>query len=175
MINHLPDRLDLYAAAEAGRVLRGRVELARLVRALPQLESPEGELEVVLELGRDEDGTHYLAGSVQGRLVLVCQRCLEPMEYPLDVTFRLGLVHSQDQMQGLSDRYEPLLLTGEPAILAEVITDEVLLALPIVPLHKGAGACRPPVPDYQTTANSRRESPFAVLAQLKQKPNTQRS
>jgi len=170
MINHLPDRLDLYAAAEAGRVLQGRVELARLVRALPQLESPEGELEVSLELGRDEDGTRYLAGSVQGRLVLLCQRCLEPMEYPLDVTFRLGLVHSQEQSQGLSDRYEPLLITGEPASLAEIITDEVLLALPIVPLHGGTSTCRPPVMDYQTPANSQRENPFAVLAKLKQKP-----
>jgi uncharacterized protein len=170
MINHLPDRLDLYAAAEAGRVLRGRVELARMVRALPLLESPDGELEVLLELGRDEDGTHYLAGTVQGKLVLLCQRCLEPMEYPLDVTFRLGLVHSQEQSQGLSDRYEPLLITGEPASLAEIITDEVLLALPIVPLHGGTSTCRPPVMDYQTPANSQRENPFAVLAQLKQKP-----
>ena len=170
MINHLPDRLDLYAAAEAGRGLRGRVELARLVRALPLLESPHGELEVLLELGRDEDGTHYLAGSVQGKLVLLCQRCLEPMEYPLDVTFRLGLVHSQEQSQGLSDRYEPLLISGEPASLAEVLTDEVLLALPIVPLHSGARTCRPPATDYQTPANSQRENPFAVLAQLKQKP-----
>jgi uncharacterized protein len=168
MINHLPDRLDLYAAAEAGRELRGRVELARLARALPLLESPEGELEVALELGRDEDGTHYLAGSVQGRLLLQCQRCLESMEYPMEVTFRLGLVHSQEQMQRLSERYEPLLITSEPASLAEVITDEVLLALPIVPLHSGVSTCRPPVTD--TPVSGRRENPFAVLAQLKQKP-----
>jgi uncharacterized protein len=170
MINHLPDRLDLCAAAEAGRALRGRVKLARLVRALPLLESREGELEVSLELGRDEDGTHYLAGSVQGRLALRCQRCLEPMDYPLDVAFRLGLVHSQEQMERLSDRYEPLLISGEPASLAEVITDEVLLALPIVPLHSGVSTCRPPATDYQISASSQRESPFAVLAQLKQKP-----
>jgi uncharacterized protein len=169
MINHLPDRLDLSAAAETGRVLRGRVELTRLVRALPQLESPEGELEVSLELGRDEDGTRYLAGSVQGSLVLLCQRCLIPLEYPLDVTFRLGLVHGQEQMQGLSERYEPLLVTGEPASLAEIITDEVLLALPIVPLHSRTSTCRPPAMDCKTPAGSRRESPFDVLAQLKQK------
>jgi uncharacterized protein len=170
MINHLPDRLDLYAAAEAGRALRGRVKLSSLVRVLPLLESHEGELEVSLELGRDEDGTHYLAGSVQGRLALRCQRCLEPMDYPLDVAFRLGLVHSQEQMERLSDRYEPLLISGEPASLAEVITDEVLLALPIVPLHSGVSTCRPPATDYQISASSQRESPFAVLAQLKQKP-----
>ena len=92
------------------------------------------------------------------------------MAYLLDVTFRLGLVHSPEQMQRLSDRYEPLLLTGEPASLAEVITDEVLLALPIVPLHSGVSTCRPPVTDCQTPADSKRENPFAVLATLKQKP-----
>jgi uncharacterized protein len=170
MINHLPDRLDLDAAAETGRALRGRVTLASLVRALPLFESREGELEVSLELGRDEDGTHYLAGSIQGGLALQCQRCLEPMEYPLDVKFRLGLVHNQEQMQRLSNRYEPLLITDEPTSLAEVITDEVLLALPIVPLHSDVSTCRPPATVHQTPVSSRRESPFAVLAQLKQKP-----
>jgi uncharacterized protein len=170
MINHLPDRLDLYAAAEAGRELRGRLKLDRLVRALPLFESTEGELEVALELGRDEDGTHYLEGSVQGSLLLLCQRCLEPMEYPLAATFRLGLVHSPEHMPGLSERYEPLLLSGEPASIAEIITDEVLLALPIVPLHSGEGTCRLPATGDQTPASDRRESPFAVLAQLKQKP-----
>jgi DUF177 domain-containing protein len=170
MLNHLPDRLDLYAAAEAGRALRGPMKLARLERALPLLASHEGELEVLLELGRDEDGTHYLAGSVQGRLVLQCQRCLEPMDYPLEVAFLLGLVHGEEQMQRLTDRYEPLLITGEPTNLAEVITDEVLLALPIVPLHGSASTCRPPATDDQTPASGQRESPFAVLAQLKQKP-----
>jgi uncharacterized protein len=151
-------------------VLRGRVKLASLDRALPLLESHEGELEIVLELDKDEDGTHYLAGSIQGRLVLQCQRCLEPVDYPLQVTFRLGLVHTQEEMQRLSDRYEPLLVSGEPAKLAEVITDEVLLALPIAPLHSGVSKCRLPVTDQQIPASSQRESPFAVLAQLKQKP-----
>ena len=113
MINHLPDRLDLYATAEVGRALRGRIKLASLDRVLPLLESHEGELEIVLELDRDEDGTRYLAGSIQGRLVLQCQRCLEPLDYPLEVTFRLGLAHTQEEMQRLSDLYEPL-STGGP-------------------------------------------------------------
>jgi uncharacterized protein len=169
MMNHLPDHLDLYAAAEAGRHLRGRIELGRLTRALALLESPDGELEVDLQLGRDEEGTHFLAGSLRGSLVLRCQRCLEPLDYPLDVAFRLGLVHGDAQVRRLSDRYEPLMISEEPISLAEVITDEVLLALPIVPMHSGLGACRLPVMDGQTAEGEGRENPFAVLAQLKQK------
>jgi uncharacterized protein len=170
MTNHLPDRLDLFAAAEAGRELQGRIELLRLTRALALLEPPYGELEVELRLGRDEDGTHFLAGSIRGNLVLRCQRCLEAMDFPLDVDFRLGLVHGQEQMRRLSDRYEPLIVSDEPVSLAEIVTDEVLLALPIVPLHTGVSTCHLPVIDGQAPDGEQRENPFAVLAQLKHKP-----
>ncbi len=168
MIDHLPDRLDLYAMAEAGRVLRGRVTVASLPRVLPLLASDAGELDVVLELGKDEDGTHTLCGSVNGRLVMQCQRCLESMEYPLATSFRLGLVFSQEAAGDLPARYEPLLLTREPTLVAEVVSEEVLLALPIVPMHDEQAECRALVNDYAPAA-AERENPFDVLAQLKQK------
>jgi uncharacterized protein len=168
MIDHLPDRLDLYAMAEARRALRGRVKLAGLPRVLPLLLSDAGELDVVLEFGVDEDGTHTLCGSVTGRLVMQCQRCLEPMEYPLVSSFRLGIVFSQEAAGELSDRYEPLLITREPTQIADVVSEEVLLALPIVPMHDEEAECRALVNDYAPAADER-ENPFAVLAQLKQK------
>jgi len=170
MKDHLPDRLDLYAAAEAGRVIRGRMQLTGLARVLPLLTSDTGELDVVLELDRDQSGTRYLAGSIKGVLVLQCQRCLDPMEYPLDVTFRLGLVQKPDDMHNLTDCYEPLVLTAEPVQISEVIADEVLLALPIAPLHEDMGNCREVAADYHATAAAQRDNPFAVLEQLKQKP-----
>jgi uncharacterized protein len=169
MKDHLPDRLDLYAAAEAGRVIRGRIALASLARVLSLTASAAGELEVVLELGRDQEGTRYLAGSIQGMLELQCQRCLESMDYPLNVRFRLGLVQNPDDVQYLTDRYEPLIVTPEPALLAEVISDEVLLALPIAPLHEDMDNCREVTADYHTSADAQRDNPFAVLEQLKQK------
>ncbi|MEN8106852.1 MAG: YceD family protein [Pseudomonadota bacterium] len=169
MIEHLPDRLDLYAMAEAGREVRGRIKLASLTRVLPLLESDAGELDVMLSLGKDEGGTHTLTGSVSGRLLLQCQRCLESMDYPLQTTFRLGLVFSQDAAGDLPDSYEPLLVSREPAVIAEVVTEEVLLALPIVPLHEDRADCRELKTDYAASAGVERENPFAVLAQLKQK------
>jgi uncharacterized protein len=169
MKDHLPDRLDLYAAAEAGRVIRGRIALASLARVLPLMASEEGELEVVLELDRDQEGTRYLAGSIKGVLELQCQRCLDPMVYPLNVRFRLGLVQAPDDVQYLADRYEPLIVTAEPAQIAEVISDEVLLALPIAPLHEDMNNCREVTADYHASAGAQRDNPFAVLEQLKQK------
>lgn len=169
MINHLPDRLDLMATAAAGRSLQGRIPLARLERALPALTSSAGEFQVVLELGKDVDGTHYLAGSLQGDVQLACQRCLGQMVLPLNVDFRLGLVRDKDAINDLSDAYDPLVVTAEPADIADILSDEVLLALPIVPMHGESEECQGLLKRYQPPAEDQRENPFAVLAELKQK------
>lgn len=169
MIDHLPDRLDLLATAAAGRVLRGPIALASLERVLPALVAQEGELQVEMELGRDPDGTYYLTGTIRGEVQLCCQRCLEAMSMPLDLEFRLGLVQSQEAASRLHSSYEPLLVTAEPALVADIVSDEVLLALPIVPLHDDRAECRALTKEYQSPTASQRENPFAVLAELKQK------
>jgi uncharacterized protein len=169
MINHLPDRLDLIATAEAGHVLQGRIELARLERVLPLLSSSAGELQIRLELGKDQDGTCFVSGTITGELEMQCQRCLNPFVHPMNLKFLLGLVHAQEDMVRLPARFEPLLLTPEPVRIAELISDEILLALPIVAMHEEPDECRELVTKYEATERKPADSPFAVLAQLKQK------
>jgi len=72
-------------------------------------------------------------------------------------------------MDTLSDRYEPLLVTAEPANIADIVSDEVLLALPIVPLHRVSDGCNADLKAYKPPEDEQRENPFAVLAGLKQK------
>ena len=136
---------------------------------LPALVAQDGDLQVVMELGRDPDGTYYLAGTIRGEVQLCCQRCLEAMPMSLDLEFRLGLVQSQEAASRLHGSYEPLLVTAEPALLADIVSDEVLLALPIVPLHDDRAECRSLTKEYQSPNMPQRENPFAVLAELKQK------
>ncbi len=169
MIDHLPERLDLLATAEAGRALHGRMPLARLERVLPALVSSDGELQVVFELGKDPAGVRFLAGTIRGEVMLQCQRCLEPVVQALDLQFRLGLVQDEAAVAGLPDCYEALLVTDEPASVADIVSDEVLLALPLVPLHQQDARCEGITKEYQPAAGETRESPFAVLAKLKQK------
>ncbi len=169
MTEHLPDRLDLLAAAEAGREFRGRIALASLDRVVPLLASPAGDLQVVMQLGKDPDGTYRLSGSIRGNVVLECQRCLEAFTRTLDVEFRLGLVRSQEAAARLPRGYEPLLVTVEPSSIADIVSDEVLLALPFAPVHDDMNECHGLYEDYQSPAEAQRENPFAVLAGLKQK------
>jgi len=169
MIDHLPDRLDLFATAAAGRVLQGRIPVAGLERVLPTLISDTGELQVELQFGKDLDGTCFIAGTIQGEVVLRCQRCMEGMTLPLDLGFRLGLLRDESAVGALPDCYEPLVVTAEPAYIADIITDEVLLALPIVPLHKGSDECNAHINAYKPPQGEQRDNPFALLAELKHK------
>jgi uncharacterized protein len=169
MIDHLPERLDLLATADAGRVLQGRIPLASLERLVPALGSSVGELQVCINLGKDPDGTRYLSGTIQGAVELQCQRCLEPLHLPLNLSFRLGIVRGSEAARELSERYEPLIATAEPARIADIVADEVLLALPLVPVHGDDARCHEFVKAYRSPDDETRENPFAVLAGLKQK------
>jgi len=169
MIDHLPDRLDLLATADAGRVLQGCIPLASLERVVPVLSSSAGELQVRITLGRDPDGTRYLSGTILGTVEMQCQRCLEPMHMALNLTFRLGIVRSNEAARELHERYEPLLVDAEPTRIAEIVADEVLLALPLVPTHGEDAQCHEFVKAYRSPECETRENPFAVLAGLKQK------
>ncbi len=67
-----------------------------------------------------------------------------------------------------------MLEVGEdPLDLLALVEDELLLALPIVPLHDPE-ICQPPVgPDEPEPSEDEvtRSNPFSVLAQLKRDPN----
>jgi uncharacterized protein len=169
MIEHLPDRLDLLAAAGAGRELHGRIALASLERVAPLLASPAGDLQVVMRLGKDPDGTYRLSGSIRGNVVLECQRCLEELTRTLDIEFRLGLVRSQGAAARLAHGYEPLIVTAEPSSIADIVSDEILLALPFAPVHDDMNECHGLYENYQPSTEAQRENPFSVLAALKQK------
>jgi len=104
-----------------------------------------------------------------GEVAINCQRCLEPVKQALDLVFRLGLVQDEAAIAALPEHYEALLVTGEPARVADIVSDEVLLALPLVPLHENDSRCQSVLKEYQPQADEPRESPFAILEELKQK------
>ncbi len=99
------------------------------------------------------------------RLRLECQRTLEPFEHPLRVDVRLGLIEHERDEAGLPAGYEPLLLENGTLQPAQVIEDELLLALPAFPVKPGSL----PLPESLQDASPRDGNPFAVLRALQRK------
>jgi uncharacterized protein len=164
MLDCLPEQLEPLGLADAGRSFRGTVPIAKLERLAPLLSVTDGELEVQMRLGLDERRIRVLQGTVAGSLDLVCQRCLGALHFPVDLQFRLGIVTAEHEIDELPEGYEPLLVSGDPVRTCDVIEDEVLLALPAIPLHEGAERCET---GYTNRPPAEKENPFAVLEKLK--------
>lgn len=175
MSNGFPDSVDVWRMVNASRSYEGTLAVASLTRLSSSLAEARGKLEVEIEFGRDALTVPFLHLKVRGQMPLTCQRSLEVFDWPLAIDTRLGLIRREEDEAALPPGFEPLLVHGDgEMILADVIEDEVILALPLVPRKPdlagtdewtwSSDAERAPV-----QAESK-PNPFAALAQLKPKP-----
>ncbi len=165
MSKRLPLHIDPLQLAGAGELLSGEVALAAMRRLTPSLHSKEGTLEVTLEFGLDPERIPYLHGQVHGKLILTCQRCMQPMDFTVDLDTSLGLVSSPAEADALPGHYESLMVGAEPVVLLDIIEDELLLYLPLVPKHPES-QCPASAQEREGKARDTRK-PFAVLSDWK--------
>jgi len=99
-------------------------------------------------------------------LPLQCQSSLQRFLQPVEVVQRLGLIRDEDEEAGLPPGYEPLLVPEDGMLRpVELVEDELILALPVVPLAPGSDRVDQEwSPSEDETAKA---SPFAALAGLK--------
>jgi uncharacterized protein len=162
----LPDRVDVARQVQAQHTYEGVLPLAAMRRLRGSLASDGGGARYLVEFGRDTLGVSYLALRVEAGLPLICQRTLDMFTYPVVIDQRLGLIADEAEEAGLPPGYEPLLVMDGHLAIADVIEDELILALPVVPLKPGA-----PLEwkDPTDTASGVDDAvnPFAVLGALK--------
>ncbi len=164
MLDCLPETVEPVGLADAGRSFRGEIAIAAFARLRPLLADTEGGLRVALVFRRDERRLRVLTGRIEGRLNLICQRCLQALEFPLQLEFSLGIVASEAEIDRLPQGYEPLLANGELLRTAEVIEDEILLLIPAVPMHAGESRCES---GYRNRPAQEKDNPFSILEKLK--------
>jgi uncharacterized protein len=160
-------RLDAQQLSRAQQRLGGRVALALFERLAAECRSADG-VEWSLAGSVDAEGACWLTLAVSVDAMLQCQRCLGDVQFDVRSESRFRLVFAGEAWgdEDLDDdSFEALELDG-PLDLAALVEDEVLLALPAVPMHQ---QCEAPamarVSELQ--ASSAKLSPFAVLGQLK--------
>ncbi|WP_280154607.1 DUF177 domain-containing protein [Piscinibacter sp. XHJ-5] len=101
------------------------------------------------------------------RLALVCQRCLAPIDTPIEAERSFLFVPGEEAAAQLdADHEEDVLALTRSLDLRELVEDELLLALPLVPRHE---LCPHPLPMERSDQPSEagRPNPFAALATLK--------
>ncbi|WP_423373283.1 YceD family protein [Dyella nitratireducens] len=168
----LPESVDAWRMVSARRSFQGSLPIAAMPRLCEALAGDAGSAQYQLDFGRDEFGTAYIEVRVQAPLWLVCQRTLDPFVMPITVDTRVGLIRSEREEAALPAGYEPLLVDEDDKLNPiDVIEDELLLALPLVPVNPDSAmpeeATRPPT--EAIPAEERPDNPFAVLRELKSK------
>ena len=126
----------------------------------------EGECRDELDFGRDALQVPYVELSILAGLSLVCQRSLERFVFPVQTVQRLGLIRDEAEEAALPPGYEALLLDEDGLVRPlDLVQDELVLALPVVPMAPGSE------PVERTWSAGEEElqaaSPFAALASLK--------
>ncbi len=150
-------------ARQHGDVHRS-VAIAELERLASVVSAAETEFDVRLEGFEDSERRPCLRLQVSGHLPLVCQRCLEPLTLEIAVDRRFVIAQREQDLPDLSeedDDVESLLADGKLNALA-LVEDEILLQIPMAPMHE-EGTCSPP-----ESATDRRDagSAFGVLGTL---------
>lgn len=148
--------------------------MARLERLRSAVAGPEGSVRYALSFDRDAHGTEFVDVEALADVALVCQRSLETFTHPLDVRQRLGLIRREADEAGLPEGFEPLLVEGDTLNPLDVVEDELLLSLPLVPVRpdlQGTTAFFSTAGDApEEPAEESRENPFAALGTLKREP-----
>ena len=168
----LPESVDAWRMVSARRSFQGSLPIAAMPRLCGALADDAGSAQYLLDFGRDEFGTAYVDVRVQAPLWLVCQRTLEAFVMPITVESRLGLIRFEREEAALPPGCEPLLVAEDGKLNpVDVIEDELLLALPLVPVNPDSTlpeeVTRPPAEDIP--AQERPDNPFAMLRELKNK------
>ncbi len=133
----LPQFIDPFRLADTGRLFDGNMSLKQMKRLNPLLErSLDEELKLSLIFDKDTNGIHFLSGTIDGTLKIVCQRCLKQMDFSIDVDLMIAFMASEFDADKLGGEYEPYIVTDTPIMLSDIIEDELLLALPTIPKHK---------------------------------------
>ena len=164
------DRVNAVELAGRAATLVRRVRLEQMPR-LVEAGALEGtQVEAGLTFGTFE-GRSTVTLRIAGEVFLACQRCLERCVHVVDESATLVVVaRDTDEVPG---GYEPLLGEAERLPLLELIEEQVLLGLPLVPMHETAAECGAAAAALAVAGDEpavdETQKPFANLRELLEK------
>jgi uncharacterized protein len=131
---------DLEALGARAAVLSGELPLARFARLVDLLHSDRGSVRATLSF-RQRSGWLGFSLSYETTVELTCQRCLEPLEQVLSATVEIALVESDADGPHVPEGIEPVVAEGGRFNPAQIIEDELIVGLPLVPKHARTDDC----------------------------------
>ena len=156
--------LEVEELASRRAILDGVVDPVSMPRLLEVVTTEPSAIAYRIEFARDASGRPRMIGHVEGMLPLTCQRCLEKLDWRFDTRFE-SVVVSDETVE--TNGQDTVVCAGGRVELEPMIEDELLLALPTVPVHPYGSCEAPPTRAAGGQAPSRCSNPFSVLDALR--------
>ena len=175
---HSLHSFNLQALATSGEPMIERTPLQNLERLAQESIGLQPDLIVdwqaaaELRAGAAGQMDSWLHLQASTSVPMICQRCMGAVQTPLQVDQWYRFVASEEIAMAEDDASEEDLLVMAPQFdLAGLLEDELLMALPLVPMHDEC----PMLPAFSVGVidvpgdRAEKPNPFAALAQLKKK------
>ena len=141
MSGHGPDsRFDAFKLAARASSVSGRVDARRWPEGADSLAPGDdpGPIAWTVEGGASAEGRPAISIGIEGVVPLVCQRCLEQMDWPVSQRTEVLLAHDEGELERLDAESEGEVVVAEEQLDAATLVEvELLLTLPFAPRHEG--------------------------------------
>ena len=161
----LPDQLKLFNFAKKEISLSGLYQISDFPRITEIASNKKDNVRVELSFYLKNNKTPCVEGIIELDIVLTCQRCLDNLSIALKVNFYLAFVRHDQQSEEFDSHYEIYVIEEEEELAThDLISDEILLSIPMVPLHDYD--CITEI-NEQEIVEGKSKNPFAILKKIK--------
>ena len=135
MQSEQPQSINPLRLAKNKEQIKGSLSLDSLTRLEDILLDNRGEVQYSLSFDFDASGICLIKSHIDTEVFLQCQRCLKSIIIEIQKTSVLGVYKDSGEFKQLEDNYEPYQLDEEFVLVEKLVEDELLLAIPLIPLH----------------------------------------
>lgn len=166
----LPRQSDPRKFAQQGVSVDGMIPVSELPRLMEAVESGESEVLAHLSFGVSEDGYKVVTGSASVSVNQICQRCLQPVNVPVECDIALAIVWDEEKAKNLPSHLDPWIAGEGAADFYAMVEEELLLNLPAVAYHEELCIDQKLFSSGEPVVVKKEKNPFQVLEQLKSSP-----
>jgi|TARA_B100001964_G_scaffold158123_1_gene173637 uncharacterized protein len=157
------DWLQLFKFAKKNLSVISEFNIEDLPRLNEIARNNSDKIKVNYSFYLENNTTPCLDGEISLNIYLTCQRCLEALPLSLEHNFGLAFVKKENQAEELSKHLEIYLFENEELSLIDLISDEILLSIPMVPKHNLD--CLSSFKENNNHVQGK-ENPFAILKNI---------
>jgi uncharacterized protein len=135
MQSEQPQSINPLRLAKNKEQIKGSLSFDSLTRLEDILLDNHGQVQYSLSFDFDGSGICLIESYIDTAVLLQWQRCLKSVIIEIQKSSVFGVYKDSDEFKKLEDNYEPCQLDEEFILVEKLVEDELLLAIPLIPLH----------------------------------------